>query len=100
MAGVFNIGSGQSVSVAEIATSFAAAMGRSDLQPEITNKARTGDIRNCFADISLARRVLGFHPRRSFDDSFDEMANWVSRQTAIDRVAEARRELETHGLVA
>ncbi len=98
--GVFNIGSGQSVSVAEVATSFAAAMGRTDLQPDITGQARTGDIRNCFADIDLARQVLGFHPRRSFEDSFDEMADWVSRQTAIDRVAEARRELETHGLVA
>ena len=98
--GVFNIGSGQSVSVADVATSFAAAMGRADLSPEITNKARTGDIRHCFADIDLARRVLGFHPRRSFEDSFDEMADWVSRQTAVDRVAEARRELETHGLVA
>ena len=98
--GVFNIGSGQSVSVEEVATSFAAAMGRADLSPEITGKARTGDIRNCFADISLARRVLDFHPRRSFEDSFDELADWVSRQTAVDRVAEARRELETHGLVA
>ena len=98
--GVFNIGSGQSVSVADVARSFAAAMGRADLSPDITNKARTGDIRNCFADIAHARQMLGFHPRRSFDDSFDELADWVSRQTATDRVAEARRELETHGLVA
>ncbi len=98
--GVFNIGSGQSVSVAEVASSFAGAMGRADLKPDITGKARTGDIRNCFADITLAREKLGFHPRRSFEDSFDEMAEWVSRQTAVDRVAEARRELETHGLVA
>ncbi len=98
--GVFNIGSGQSVSIAEVASSFAAAMGRAELAPEITNKARTGDIRNCFADITHARQGLGFHPRRSFEDSFDELADWVSRQTAIDRVAEARSELETHGLVA
>ena len=98
--GVFNIGSGQSVSVSEVASSFAAAMGRPDLTPDITGQARTGDIRNCFADIGLARQVLSFHPRRSFEDSFDEMADWVSRQTAVDRVAEARRELETHGLVA
>ncbi len=98
--GVFNIGSGQSVSVAEVATSFAGAMNRADLAPEITQQARTGDIRNCFADISHARDLLGFHPRRSFDDSFDEMADWVSRQTAVDRVADARRELELHGLVA
>ena len=97
---VFNIGSGQSVSVSEVASGFASAMGRPDLTPDVTGKARTGDIRNCFADITLAREKLGFHPRRSFEDSFDELAEWVSRQTAVDRVAEARRELETHGLVA
>ena len=86
--------------MSEVASGFASAMGRPDLTPDVTGKARTGDIRNCFADIGLAREKLGFHPRRSFEDSFDELAEWVSRQTAVDRVAEARRELETHGLVA
>ncbi len=98
--GAFNIGSGCSVSIGDVGRRFAAAMGRSDLAPEITNKTRVGDIRHCFADISLAREVLGFAPRRSFDDSFGELADWVSRQEAIDRVGEARLELEQRGLVA
>ena len=96
----FNIGSGRSVSIGDVATQFAAAMGRADLTPDITGKTRVGDIRHCFADISLARDVLGFAPRRSFDDSFAELADWVSRQEAIDRVGEARHELEARGLVA
>ena len=98
--GTFNIGSGRSVSVTEVAEGFAQAMGRPELTPEITNKARTGDIRHCFADISLAKNVIGFSPRRSFEDSFGELAEWVSRQESIDRVAEARQELEARGLVA
>ncbi len=98
--GAFNIGSGCSVSIGDVGRRFAAAMGRSDLEPDITNKTRVGDIRHCFADISLARDVLGFAPRRSFDDSFGELADWVSRQEAIDRVGEARLELEQRGLVA
>ena len=96
----FNIGSGRSVSIGDVATQFAAAMGLSDLTPEITGKTRVGDIRHCFADISLARDMLGYTPRRSFDDSFAELADWVSRQEAIDRVGEARSELEVRGLVA
>ena len=96
----FNIGSGRSVGIGEVGTQFAAAMGRPDLEPEITGKTRTGDIRHCFADISRATDVLGFMPRRSFADSFAELADWVSRQEAIDRVNEASHELESRGLVA
>ena len=53
--GVFNIGSGESVSVREVAEMLGAAMGRTDLPPHILGKARTGDIRHCFADITRAR---------------------------------------------
>ncbi|MBV9783373.1 MAG: SDR family NAD(P)-dependent oxidoreductase [Acidisphaera sp.] len=98
--GVFNIGSGRDVSINEVASELAAAMGRRQLTPELAGKARTGDIRHCFADISLAQERLGFHPRRSFDDSLDELVEWVRRQQPVDRVPEARRELESRGLVA
>jgi len=98
--GVFNIGSGQDMSVAEVAERLARAMGRERIGPEITGKARTGDIRHCFADISLARDRLGFAPRRGFDDGLPELAAWVERQRAVDLVAQARRELEARGLVA
>lgn len=98
--GVFNIGSGDSVSIREVGEMIAEAMGRSDLSPTILGKARTGDIRHCFADITQARQVLGFEPRRSLRSSLGELASWVRRQQAIDRAAEAQRELETRGLVA
>jgi len=98
--GVFNIGSGRDVSINEVAAEIAHAMGRPDLTPEYAHKARTGDIRHCFCDISRARDVLGFVPRRTFADSLAELADWVRPQTPRDRVAEARRELEARGLVA
>ncbi len=96
----FNIGSGRDVSVTEVARAIARAMGRERLQPEIAGQARAGDIRHCFADISLAREVLGFAARRGFDDSLAELASWVERQHAVDLVARARQELEERGLVA
>ncbi|MBV8399531.1 MAG: NAD-dependent epimerase/dehydratase family protein, partial [Acetobacteraceae bacterium] len=97
---VFNIGSGQDVSIREVGSQLAAAMGREHLEPDILGKARIGDIRHCFADISLARTRLGFAPRRGFEDSLGELAGWVERQQAVDRVSQARRELEARGLVA
>ncbi|MBO0709830.1 MAG: SDR family NAD(P)-dependent oxidoreductase [Acetobacteraceae bacterium] len=96
---VLNIGSGSDVSVTEVAQAMARAMRKPHLCPEITNQARVGDIRNCFADITRARQTLGFRPRRGLDDSLEELAAWVRRQRAIDRVAEARAELEERGLV-
>jgi dTDP-L-rhamnose 4-epimerase len=97
---VFNIGSGRDVSILDVARALADAMGMPQLDPEIMGKARVGDIRHCFADIGLAQRVLGFRPRRGFADSLGELADWVGQQQAVDRVAEARRELERRGLVA
>jgi len=98
--GAFNIASGHAVSVGEIAVKLAQAMERSDLPPQFLGKARAGDIRHCFADISLARRELGYAPRRSFSDGLPELAEWVSRQQTVNRIDEARRELEVRGLVA
>ncbi|MBV8523821.1 MAG: SDR family NAD(P)-dependent oxidoreductase [Acetobacteraceae bacterium] len=97
---VFNIGSGRNVSILEVACNIAGAMGRPHLEPEVIGKARMGDIRHCFGDITLAQSELGYRPRRNFADSLDELAAWVEQQQAIDRVAEARRELELRGLVA
>jgi dTDP-L-rhamnose 4-epimerase len=97
---VFNIGNGQDRSIREIARELARCMGRPHLEPEILHKARAGDIRHCFADIRLAERRIGFRPRLDFATGLSELAEWLARQRAVDRVAEARRELEVRGLVA
>lgn len=98
--GVFNIGSGAARPVADVARTVARSMGREDLEPEIVGRRRAGDVRHCFADIAAARTTLGFAPRVSLDDGLSDLAAWVSRQEAEDRVLEARRELESRGLVA
>jgi dTDP-L-rhamnose 4-epimerase len=98
--GVFNVGSGKRTTVEEVALVLARAMGRDDLQPEFLNKARAGDVRHCFADLTHSRSVLGFEPRRGLVDGVPELADWLARQTATDRVLDARKELEARGLVA
>jgi len=95
---VFNIGSGQHFTVLEIAERMAAALNCEEITPEITGCYRMGDIRNCFADISLARDILGYSPRVNFDDGLQELAQWLEGRTAVDRVEEASRELAQRGL--
>jgi dTDP-L-rhamnose 4-epimerase len=97
---VYNVGSGQDRSVRDVAALLAEAMDRPDIEPEITGKARIGDIRHCIADIGKIRGELGFAPRRDFAEGLAELAEWVAQQEAEDRVHEARKELEMRGLVA
>ena len=98
--GTFNIGSGHDRSIASVARDLAQAMGREGLEAEIVGKARTGDIRHCFCDTTLARETLGFEAREGFTQGLTELAQWVAEQSAEDRVGEARSELERRGLVA
>src|SRR6185312_5346407 len=97
---VFNIGSGAERSVKQVAHSIARALHRNDLEPEVTGKARIGDIRHCFCDGSKAADKLGFRAEKDFDEGLAELAEWVAEQEAHDRVDEARAELEAKGLVA
>ncbi|QYU70702.1 SDR family NAD(P)-dependent oxidoreductase [Leptolyngbya sp. 15MV] len=98
--GVFNIGSGEPRSVRSVAALLAEAMGTPEIEPEVTEAGRAGDIRHCIPDLSLARQQLRYAPRRGFREGLAELVPWVARQQAQDRVAQARRELEARGLVA
>jgi len=94
---VFNVGSGQSYTIREVAAMLGALLGR-PIEPEICEKYRVGDIRHCFADITSARTVLGYRPAVMLEDGLEELAVWLREQTALDRVADASRELATRGL--
>jgi dTDP-L-rhamnose 4-epimerase len=96
----FNVGSGRDISIRQVAQELAAAMGKNAIAPEIVYKARTGDIRHCFCDTAKTTERLGFAAHEDFADGLAELAGWVGSQTAEDRVDEARRQLETRGLVA
>jgi dTDP-L-rhamnose 4-epimerase len=98
--GIFNIGSGHDRSVTEVARELARAMGKDGIEPEIVGKSRIGDIRHCFCDGAKAADRLGFRAEKDFGEGLEELAGWVAEQTADDRVAEARAELEARGLVA
>ncbi|MGE5430088.1 MAG: NAD-dependent epimerase/dehydratase family protein [Syntrophomonadaceae bacterium] len=95
---VFNIGSGHPYKIREVAEKMARVLGKEDLEPVIRGKYRVGDIRHCFADISLAKSVLGYKPGVSLEQGLTELSEWLSGQIARDQVDRANSELEKRGL--
>ena len=93
-----NLGSGRSISVSEIATSLSTILGK-DIQPLITNKFRDGDIRNCFADITLIKEKLGWTPKWKFEDGVKTMTDWLISEKENALKVDSLDELKKMGLV-
>jgi dTDP-L-rhamnose 4-epimerase len=95
--GVFNVGSGHSYTVLEVAHRLARVLGREEIEPAVTGTYRAGDIRHCFADIGRARTVLGFQPRVMLEAGLADLAAWLECQAADDWPAGADPALATTG---
>jgi dTDP-L-rhamnose 4-epimerase len=93
-----NIGTGRATSVRQIAELLAKGLGK-DIAPEIVAKYREGDIRHCVADISLARKLIGYEPSVTLEQGLAELLDWLAGQEADDRVEAATAELSSKGLV-
>lgn len=96
---VINVGCGKPITIRRVAELLAKALGR-DVQPIITNKFRAGDIRHCYADISKARKLLGYEPRVTHEEGFRELAQWLKGQEAEDKAETMLKELSAYGLTA
>jgi dTDP-L-rhamnose 4-epimerase len=93
-----NIGTGQPISINAVAALIAAELGRGDLQPEVTRKYRAGDIRHCWADPSLAAKLLGFRSAIDFAEvGVKQLVAWVAEQV-VERPGDPTRELVRRGL--
>jgi len=93
-----NIGTGRPTSVRQVADAILGALDARDLAPSVLGKFREGDIRHCYADITLARTLLGYEPRVSFADGMRQLVAWVRGQSAVDRFDDAHQQLVTRGL--
>jgi dTDP-L-rhamnose 4-epimerase len=92
-----NVGSGESISIRALGELLARVLG-TEIAPEVAGEFRVGDIRHCFADVSLARERLGFEAQVALDDGIAELAEWLRGQSPVDRVDEATAELSRRGL--
>lgn len=95
---VFNIGTGVAADVLTVAKTLCDNYG---LQVPITisGNYRLGDIRHNYADISLAREILGFEPKWSFEKGIEQFTKWVNGQAVQEDNYEASiAEMKAKGL--
>jgi dTDP-L-rhamnose 4-epimerase len=93
-----NVGTGQPITIRQVADAILDALGRADLTPCVLDKFREGDIRHCYADISRARSLLGYAPEVTFGDGMRRLVEWVRGQRAVDGFDQAHRQLVERGL--
>ena len=86
---VFNIGGGRPKSVNEVYRSVSDVLGV-DVEPKFMPK-RAGDIRSTSADISKAKRMLGWEPQSDWDQAVKATVEWFSAGKAKDIEAEPTR---------
>jgi dTDP-L-rhamnose 4-epimerase len=94
-----NLGGGGRVTVLDVAATLSRALDV-QVEPEIRQSFRAGDIRHCFSDPARARELLGWEARVAFEDGMTELSQWLAGRTAIDRVDEATRALSGRGLTS
>jgi nucleoside-diphosphate-sugar epimerase len=75
---VFNVATNGRVSLNELLAVLKKILG-SDAQP-IYQPDRTGDVRHSQADISKARRMLGYQPTVSLEEGLRETVEWYKSQ--------------------
>jgi dTDP-L-rhamnose 4-epimerase len=95
-----NVGSGEVVSILDIAKLLARLLG-SSIEPLVTETGRKFDIRHNTADITRAREALGFQPRVTLEQGFSELIEWAKTtpDAAEDFFDRALRELQDKGLL-
>lgn len=96
--GVFNVGTGRGVPIAEVARMLASKLNR-DCPPDITGEYRAGDVRHCIADISAAAAKLGYRPRVQLEDGLDDIVATPAGDRPRDRFDAMGDELRRRGVV-
>ncbi len=78
---VFNVACGERHSLLDLIRALNGIFG-TDLEPRFDDP-RPGDVKHSLADISKARRLLGYDPPVSFQEGLERTATWRrSRETA------------------
>jgi len=73
---VYNLGTGTGYSVLEIVSAFERASGRR--VPVQFGPPRPGDVAECYADVSLAERELGWKAQLGLDRMMEDAWRWQS----------------------
>lgn len=71
---IVNLGTGTGYSVLDMIKAFSKALGR-DI-PYVIDPRRPGDIAECYADPTLAYKLIGFKAEKTLDDMSRDALNW------------------------
>lgn len=95
---VFNIGTGVAIDVLTVAKTLCNKYGI-EVPITVSGNYRLGDIRHNYADISSARKILGFEPKWNFSDGIEKFTAWVNKQEIQEDKYEASiEEMKRKGL--
>lgn len=74
----FNIATGHKTTVGELLAALLRAAGQPDNYPVTYVEGTPGDIFGCYADITKAKRLLGWTPRISLSEGLTEMYDYFA----------------------
>lgn len=95
---VFNIGTGIATDVLTVARTLCKHYGI-EVPLNVSGNYRLGDIRHNYADISLAKKILGFEPQWSFDSGIKQFTEWVNcQELQTDNYEASLEEMKNKGL--
>ena len=95
---VFNVGTGVATDVLTVANTLCEKYGI-EVPVTVSGNYRLGDIRHNYADITLARNILGFEPKWSFSQGIEQFTTWVNQQEIQEDKYEASiEEMKRKGL--
>lgn len=95
---VFNVGTGVATDVLTVANTLCEKYGIK-VPITVSGNYRLGDIRHNYADITLARNILGFEPKWNFSQGIEQFTNWVNQQEIQEDKYEASiEEMKRKGL--
>ncbi|MDR2717118.1 MAG: NAD-dependent epimerase/dehydratase family protein [Treponema sp.] len=94
----FNIGADKPIDVITVARKLRENYN-STIKINISGNFRLGDIRHNYADITLAKQVLGYIPKVNFIEGIGHFCDWVNTQDIQkDRYNESIEEMKRKGL--
>ena len=95
---VFNVGTGVPTDVLTVANTLIEKYNI-QVPVRVSGNYRLGDIRHNYADITVARTILGFEPKWSFSDGIGEFVKWVNKQEVQeDKYEDSIAEMKQKGL--
>jgi nucleoside-diphosphate-sugar epimerase len=80
---VVNVATGRRISLNELFRTIRRLIG-TEVEP-IYAAPRAGDVRDSQADISKARRLLGYEPSVDLEEGLEKTVGWYKSQEAIQR---------------